>query len=172
LTTTERLYSELIAPIEERMKRTVARIVHDPEDAADALQNALASLWNNLEAAHRHPNPHAYILAICIYSSYDTIRKRSRLSQRHISLDEVTGTELASSMASPDIHALDNEKERVVTLAVASLPPQQALAVFLRLVEGESFHVIAETMGCREATVRSHVSKGKAGLRELLVDML
>ena len=154
------------------MKRTIARIVRDPEDAADTLQNALASVWNNLEVTHRHPNPPAYILGICIYAAYDTLRKRGRMSRRQVSLDEVSPADLVSSETRPDIQAFDNERENVVSMAVATLPPQQALAVFLRLVEGESFRLIAEVIGCQEATARSHVSKGKAGLRELLADML
>lgn len=154
------------------MKRTIARIVHDPEDAADTLQNALASVWNHLESVHHHPNPPAYILGICISAAYDTLRKRGRGSQRQVSLDEVPVTDLVSSGSSPDLQALDNERESEISRAVASLPPQQAMAVFMRLVEGEPFHVIAEAIGCQEATARSHVSKGKAGLRELLADML
>ncbi len=164
------IYLELIAPVEERMKRTVARIVRDPEDAADTFQNALASIWKNLRKVHRHPNPHACILGICINASYDTLRKRSRLSKREIGMDAVP--DLPSSGERPDGVAAGREKERSILSAVACLPPKQALAVFLRLVEGESFQVIAEMIGCREATARSHVSKGRAALRETLASIL
>jgi RNA polymerase sigma-70 factor (ECF subfamily) len=165
-----RIYDELIAPVEERMKRTVARIVRNPEDAADAFQNALASIWKNLRKIHRHPNPQACILGICINASYDTLRKRSRIGQREVGVEGLS--DFSSPQEGPDSRAIGCEQERAILTAVCSLPPKQATAVFLRLVEGESFQAIAEAIGCREATARSHVSKGKAGLRELLADVL
>jgi RNA polymerase sigma-70 factor, ECF subfamily len=170
LNAAHRIYDELIAPIQERMKRTVARVVRDPEDAADTFQNALASIWKNLRKIHRHPNPQACILGICVNASYDTLRKRSRVGKREVGVEKLS--EFSSSQDGPDGYAFGRERERTILSAVASLPPNQATAVFLRLVEGESFAAIAEAIGCREATARSHVSKGKAGLRELLADVL
>ena len=38
-------YERLIAPIENRMIRCVWRIVRDPDDAEDALQDALLTVW-------------------------------------------------------------------------------------------------------------------------------
>lgn len=154
------------------MKRTVARIVRDPEDAADTLQNALALVWKNLKKIHRHPNPQAYILGICINVSYDTLRRSSRIAKRHVAMEEALSSEIASHSETPDKRAMAKEKEATILSAVASLPSQQSLAIFLRLVEGESFQTIAEALGCREATARSHISKGKASLRELLGDLL
>lgn len=164
------IYRELIAPVEERMKRTIARIVRDPDDAADTLQDALASIWKNLKKIHLHPNPQAYILGICINSSYDTLRKRSRRSEREVALEHTH--DLPSTQGWPDAHAIEREREREILTAVASLPPKQAQAVFLRLVEGESFQAIARVIGCREETARSHVSKGKAVLAEALASLL
>lgn len=53
----DELYRELIEPIEERMMRAVSRIVRDPDDAADAFQNALVYIWKDLKKIHSHPNP-------------------------------------------------------------------------------------------------------------------
>ena len=60
------LYKKLISPIEKRMIGIVARIMRDPEDAADVFQEVLALIWSKLERIDRHPNPHAYIIrAFC-----------------------------------------------------------------------------------------------------------
>jgi DNA-directed RNA polymerase specialized sigma24 family protein len=45
----DELYERLISPIEKRMIGIVARIVRDPEDAADVFQDVLALIWAKLE---------------------------------------------------------------------------------------------------------------------------
>ena len=165
------LYEQLIAPIADRMMATVARIVHDPDEAADTFQEVLAHIWANLRRIHGHPNPHAYILRVCISLSYETLRRRSRRRNREAPLEG--HAESASHPGASPAAALEHqERERRILDAVAALPRMQAQAVLLRLVEGVSFPSVAETLGCGEATARSHVSKGRARLRQLLSDLL
>ncbi|MBZ5544338.1 MAG: hypothetical protein LAO07_11760, partial [Acidobacteriia bacterium] len=64
-------YERLIAPIEDRMIRSVWRIVRDPTDAEDALQDALLTVWKRWGPVRRHPNPHALALRICINAAHD-----------------------------------------------------------------------------------------------------
>ena len=161
----DELYERLIAPIEKRMIRIVARIVRDPEEAADVFQDVLALIWAKLERIDRHPNPHAYIIRICITRSYDALRKRARRRRREIRLESLQAKMWPA-------RSLDHIKEgdRVTTIreAIAMLPPNQGRAVLLRLMEDSPYHVIAGVLGCSEATARSHFSKGKARLVELL----
>ncbi len=164
------IYNELIAPVEKQMMQTVFRIVRDPEDAADTFQNALTFIWKNLKKIHHHPNPHAYILRVCVSSSYDTLRKRARRLKRERPInfeDHALMPDIGSENA-----VLRFEHEQAIQTAIASLPCNQARAVLLHIIEGLSFQTVAEVLGCRESTARSHVSKGKARLRELLVEFL
>ena len=160
------IYGELIAPVEQRMMRTVARITRNPDDAADAFQNAVAFIWKNLKKIHCHPNPQAYILSVCASAAYDTLRHKRRW-ERHTPLTD--NSKLAASPGSgPESAALAAEGERILLMAIASLPRNQAQAVLLRIVEEESFESIAAALNCGPATARSHVSKGKARLRDIL----
>ena len=86
----DRIYEELITPIKRRMIGTVARIVRDPDEAADTFQSVLSTIWQNLEKIRRHPEPHAYILSICISKSYDAVRRQSRKFEREVSTDDGT----------------------------------------------------------------------------------
>ncbi len=161
----DELYERLISPIEKRMIGILARIVRDPEDAADVFQEVLALIWAKLERIDRHPNPHAYIIRICITRSYDALRKRARRRRREIRLENIQAKMWPA-------RSLDYIKEgdRVTAIreAIAMLPPNQGQAVLLRLMEDSPYHTIAGILGCSEATARSHFSKGKARLVKLL----
>jgi RNA polymerase sigma factor (sigma-70 family) len=162
----QEIYTELIAPVEQRMMHTVARIAHDPDDAAEAFQNAATFIWKNLKKIHHHPNPHAYILSVCASAAYDILRQKKRW-ERQTSLTDSSKLP-ASSSSGPECASMAAERERILLKAIATLPRNQAQAVLLRVMEDESFENIAEALNCGTATARSHVSKGKARLRDIL----
>ena len=60
------------------------------------------------------------------------------------------------------------ELSEAVREAVAMLPAEQAAAVTLRAMDGLRYGEIGETLGCTDATARSHYSKGKARVRKIL----
>jgi RNA polymerase sigma factor (sigma-70 family) len=61
---------------------------------------------------------------------------------------------------------LDDSDE--LELAVAGLPPAQATAVRLRVVEGLPYDEIASRLSCTPVTARKHVSLGLRALRNTL----
>jgi len=161
----EQLYGELIEPIEDRMMGTVLRIVGQADDADDAMQDALMRVWKLLPRIHRHPNPHGYILRICMSAAYDVLRKRGRLAAREASLE--AGIDPAEPPAQRrNFHAA--EAQEALLVGMKQLPDAQRRAVLLRLVQEEPFETIALELGCTAATARSHYSKGRARLRSLL----
>ena len=162
------LYVKLISPIEKRMIGIVARIMRDPEDAADVFQEVLALIWSKLERIDRHPNPHAYIIRICITRSYDALRKRARRRRHETRLESIKAKVWPARSLS---YTKEGDLATVIRDAIAMLPPNQGQAVLLRLVEGSPYRTIADVLGCSEATARSHFSKGKARLVKLLGEL-
>ncbi len=164
--TADELYERLISPIEAKMVAIVSRIVGPGDEAADVLQETLAVVWERLRRIDRHPNPHAYILRICISRSYDALRRRGRRNKGLTLLLDAARLRRQSEDDHSDRHA-DRE---VIEEAIRSLPPHQAKAILLRIVDHAPYDVIGDILGCSGATARSHVSKGKVRLRELLAD--
>lgn len=162
----EELYAALIEPIEDRMIAIVMRLVRDREDAADVFQEVLATVWSKLSQIHRHPNPQACILRICVNQAYDALRVRARRRRCEVPLEPEHIEDRAAPVAEGETEGRD--VEAMVRAAVLSLPVQQAQAVLLRLLDGESYPVIGRILECSEMTARSHVSKGRARLREIL----
>lgn len=161
----EQLYRNLIEPLEGRMIGTVLRIVGHADDADDAMQDALMRVWKLLPRIHQHPNPHGYILRICMSAAYDVLRNRGRLAARETPLEG--GADPTEPPAQQ--RGLDAADAREALLeGMKQLPDAQRRAVLLRLVQEEPFETIALELGCTAATARSHYSKGRARLRALL----
>lgn len=164
----EGLYEKLLKPIETQMIMTVGRIVRDPEDAADVFQEVLVTIWIKLDRIARHPNPHAYILRICVTRSYDALRKKARRLRRETRLDSFKAMLLP--FCSQDTQK-ECDRASAVRNAISMLPPHQGQAVLLRAMDDSPYHVIANILGCSEATARSHFSKGKARLTKIIAEL-
>lgn len=159
-------YEKLIEPIENRMMRSIWRIVRHTEAAEDTMQDALTIIWRRLDRIHRHPNPQALILKICINAAYDTLRKQRRF--RNPEAGEGFH-KLPDRMDTPVSEKLEKKEiEDEILNAISRLPRKQALAVFLRIVQEQPYEQIAQILGCTETTVRIQVSKGRARLNRSL----
>ena len=164
----DRRYDRLIRPIEQQMIKIVGRIVRDNDEAEDVFQEILAVIWAKLDKIGKHPNPHAYILRICVTHSYDALRKRARQRRFETLFDNVKAKFLA---VHPPDFAKDYDLRLAVRKSIAMLPPNQGQTVLLRLVDETPYHKIGSILGCSEATARSHFSKGKARLQKILTRM-
>ncbi len=161
-----RVYEELIAPLRERMMRVIWRIVRHPEEAEDTMQEVLAIIWRKRDRICRHPNPQALILKVCVNAAIDTLRKRCR-GGRFVDSEVIDLLPDGAAGREP----VQTETAALVKKAVCRLPGKQAVAVVMRILEGHSYKEIAEVLGCREATARTHVLRGRAKLSRWLADL-
>jgi RNA polymerase sigma-70 factor (ECF subfamily) len=159
-------YEQLIAPIEAQMMRVIWRIVRNADDAEDALQDALTVVWKRFDRIQRHPSPQALILRICLDAAVDLLRKRLKQQRREVS-HALDGAWSDPGPSPADCARANEQRDRVVQ-AISRLPRNQARAVLLRIVEEQPYRAIAEALGCREATARAHVRRGRAQLVQLL----
>jgi RNA polymerase sigma factor (sigma-70 family) len=159
-------YERLIAPIADRMIRAVWRIVRDPDEAEDAFQKALLTVWKRWGQIQSHPNPHALVLRICIHCAQDTLRRRARREKR------VDGDGVPEAIADTTPSAVQRlagaEQGAEVLRAIGTLSKNQAQAILMHAVEEIPYGDIAAAMDCGEATVRKHVARARAKLRSLL----
>ena len=158
----ERVYEALVAPIEDKMIGMIIRIVAEPSAAEDVLQDALTIIWQKLGRLERHPNPHAYVLRICLSCSVDHLRKQRK--RRETALPPVPEH---SGVEPPDT-LIAQETTKMVRDTITRLPSKQAQAVLLRALQNCSYSEIGEALGCSRGTARSHFSKGIARVRDIL----
>jgi len=156
------------------MLATVWRMLRNSHDAEDALHTALAVLWEQWALVERHANPHAMILKICADAAIDHLRRR-QVRARHEQIDRAfdaafdRAVELVPSRQRlPPDEAIGHETMDQIMAAIARLPDHQSVAVAMRFVQGASYARIAAALGCSEATVGTHIARGREKLGELL----
>ena len=133
----------------------------DPHQAQDLVQTALVKAYRRWRWVVRADHPDAYVRRILTTSYLDT-RRRHRTEHP---LDDVPDVASTGRFADPaDRVAARDELQR----ALATLSPHQRAVVVLRHYEGQDDPVIARILGCGEATVRAHASRGLQRLRDAL----
>ena len=160
-------YERLIKPIEDKMIRSIWSVTQDADEAEEAFQEALSVIWRKLDRVRRHANPQALVLRICLNSAYDVLRRKIRRRRR----ETRAGFEWPARVPTPADALVSRECESAIFRAIAKLSRNQAAAVTMRLVQGQSYAEIARILGCREATVRKHVERGRERLRQLLAPL-
>jgi RNA polymerase sigma-70 factor, ECF subfamily len=162
-------YDRIIAPIEDRMIRSIWRIVRNRQDAEDAMQEALLVILKRWDRIGRHPSPQSLVLKICIDAAYDLSRRTAR-HRRVVALGDEAGKQ-ASSSQSPAEEMAGVEQHAEIMHAIHRLPRQQATAILMRVVQDQPYEEIAAALGCMEVTARKHVARSRQRLRTWLAHL-
>ena len=114
----------------------------------------------------------SWLFRIAANASYDEMRWRR--SRPHVSLDEPVGAgertlDVPDAAPSPEDRAEQAELGQAITDALAQLPDEQRLAIVLCDAQGLDYAEIAIVMQCSLGTVKSRIARGRARLREILL---
>jgi RNA polymerase sigma-70 factor (sigma-E family) len=129
--------------------------------AEDLVQDTLASLLPKWSMVERADAPVAYARRALVNRFVSSRRVRRAPA---VLLDDVP--EPADELDVAE-HVADRD---LLFNLLTTLPARQRAAVVLRYLHAESDAAIAESLGCRQATVRSLVSRGIAALRVVAAD--
>lgn len=145
----------------ERLLRLAVLITRNWPDAHDAVQEAFAGLYRGWSTVPGDPSRlEAYARRCVVNASLDLLKRR-----RSVPVAEPEGLRLAPAV--PD-HAQAVANADAAWRLCATLPPVQRAAVVLRFYSDLGYAEIAATLGCREATARSHVQRALKALRARL----
>ena len=154
-------FTELVRRHRDRLWAVALRTTGDPEDAADALQDALVSAFRNASSFRGESAVTTWLHRIVVNACLDRMRRRR--TRPTVPLPEEDG-EGHHGLADPrdDLDRLELRME--IDRALRSLPDEQRAAIVLVDVEGRSVAEAAELLGVPEGTVKSRCSRGRARL--------
>lgn len=156
----------LVARHQDRLWAVALRTLQNPDEAADALQEALISAFRRADTFRGESKVTTWLHRIVINACLDHIRRRR--SRRTEPLPE--DTDRLESLGEPvsDDPVLAGELHADVVLALGRLNTDQRAAIVLVDMEGYSVEEAALILGCAPGTVKSRCHRGRARLVPLL----
>lgn len=155
-------FAELVRRHRDRMWAVALRTLRDPEEAADALQDAFISAFRAAASFRAESQVTTWLHRIVVNACLDRVRRRQ--ARPTVPLPE-TGP--GEPVADGDDMA-DRETRLVVSDALAALPEEQRVPIVLVDVEGYSVSDTARMLGIAEGTVKSRCARGRAKLAKSL----
>lgn len=153
-------FETLVRRHRDRLWAVALRTTGNPEEAADALQDALISAFRRADQFRGEAAVTTWMHRIVVNACLDRLRRRSARPTTPLPDDEFGGHVLVD----PTDHLDRRETQLVVTAALAELPAEQRAAILLVDLEGWSVEQAASILGCPEGTVKSRCSRGRAKL--------
>lgn len=150
-------FADFVASRLARLNGLALLVIRNREESQDAVQDALTALLPRWDELPCEPELDRYVNRAVV----NACLKRLRGLRRVLPVADLPW----------EPSAVDGDPAPAVVLArhawelCAELPPEQRVAVVLRFYQDLSFAEIAEVLGCREATARSHVHRAVTMLR-------
>ena len=162
-------FTELVRRHRDRLWAVAMRTTGDPEDAGDALQDALISAFRNAGSFRGDSAVTTWLHRIVVNACLDRMRRRR--ARPTVPLPEEDGETGHRGLADPrnDLDRLELRME--IDRALKALPDDQRAAIVLVDVEGYSVAEAASVLGVPEGTVKSRCSRGRARLAVALAGL-
>jgi RNA polymerase sigma-70 factor (ECF subfamily) len=157
-------FGELVQRHRDRLWRVALRTLGDPDDAADALQDALLSAYRGAAGYRGDAQVTTWLHRIVVNACLDLARRRAARPTSPL------GESATNEPAAADLLA-GRETATMILGALRELPPEQAAAIVLVDVEGYPVADVAAILEVPTGTVKSRCARGRARLAERLHDL-
>jgi RNA polymerase sigma factor (sigma-70 family) len=145
-----------ILPLEPALLAAARRLVDDPDEARDLVQDAFMRVLA-IEGWARIDAPHAYMLRMLRNLTIERLR-RARIA-RFDQLSQLEGFDIADD--APDPYRVLSGREQLARLnaALKTLPERCRRVFVMRRIEGRSPHEIAERLGESPSTLEKRLAR-------------
>lgn len=158
-------FDDLFRSVWGRAVTTARRIVGPGGDPEALAAEALTRAFDRWPSVGRHPAPDAWVLRVTINLALDRVRRQPREAEGgFIDLRDGSSTHGLVEESSADATAV----RLALGAALRELPEKQRHAVALRYLAGCREDEIAASLGVNPGTVKTHLKRGLAKLRDEL----
>jgi RNA polymerase sigma factor (sigma-70 family) len=159
-------FEELVRRHRDRLWAVALRTMGEPEEAADALQDALLSAFRRAETYRGEAAVTTWLHRVVVNACMDRHRRRRVRQTEPLPSQEDRMAELGIAPEADPAEVL--EARSTVLEALEHLKPEQRAAIVLVDMEGYSVQEAASILECAEGTVKSRCARGRARLVPLL----
>lgn len=164
-------FSQLVYLYEKRIYALALRMCGNPEDAAEAAQEAFLAAWQGLPFFRGEASFSTWLYRLASNSCVDLLRREGRHRQAAgPSLDdEESSLSVPDSTPGPQEAAERQELRRQIQEGLNTLSPEHRQVLILREMHQLSYEEIAQTLELDLGTVKSRISRGRRQLRNFLL---
>ena len=155
-------FGQLFLRHRDRLWAVAIRTLSDPEEAADALQDAMISAFRRAESFRGDSAVTTWLHRIVVNACLDRLRRRAARPAAD-GADERVLDHLAVAHSTPDPSAASDTSLDVMS-ALRTLPPDQQAALVLVDMLGYPVADAADVLGVSQGTVKSRCARGRARL--------
>ncbi|MDO5722863.1 MAG: sigma-70 family RNA polymerase sigma factor [Flaviflexus sp.] len=170
---TERFERDAL-PYLDQLYGAAMRLTRNPSDAEDLVQETYAKAYAAFHQFTPGTNLKAWMYRILNNTFISSYRKKQRepLKSDAAEIEDWqmlrASTHQSTGLRSAEAEAMELLPDEEIRSAMAALPEDRRLAVYLADVEGFAYKEIAEILDIPLGTVMSRLHRGRSQLRELL----
>ncbi len=155
-------FEEFVSARLGHLVRYATVVTWDPHLAEDITQNVLVRAQARWSRISRMDAPELYVKRMLV-NEFLSWRRRRAARSIPVPVETLDGI----LPAAPDQAAQRDDRDAVLRV-IATLPPRQRAVIALRFYEDLAVEQIADMLGCRTVTVRTHLMRALATLQGVL----
>lgn len=165
-------FERLVRSYEKRVFALTLRMCGNPEDAAEAAQEAFLAVWQGLGAFRGEASFSTWLYRLASNACVDLLRREGRRrAAAGPSLDDgELDLDAADPAPTPQEAAERRELRDQIEAGLRALPSEYRQVLILREMHQLSYGEIAEALGLDVGTVKSRISRGRKRLRNFLLE--
>ena len=153
-------FKEILWPIKNKLYRFSLRVVGDPTEAEDVVQEVFIKVWNKRSELHQYKNIEAWCMTLTRNLSIDKLRSKHRRTDQ---LDHQM--ELRATSATPLQQTEYRDTLDQVKGLIGQLPEKQKMVMHLRDMEGLSYQEIADALQLSMEQVKVNLFRARKFIR-------
>jgi RNA polymerase sigma factor (sigma-70 family) len=157
-------FANIITPIKDKLFRFALRMLRNPAEAEDVVQEVFIKVWDRRNELDRYRSLEAWCMTLTRNLSIDKTRSRHNQTR---DIEESFG--LASPVTSPEKQTELNDTMDQLRQIMYHLPENHRVAIHLRDIEGMSYQEISETMDVSLDLVKTYIFRGRQKIRNELL---
>lgn len=163
----------LITDCADRTWALALRMMKDPQDAEDAVQDAMIKAWRALPGFKGECRFATWVFRLTYNTCLDALRRRQRGQVLSLTReDEDDGerqAEVPDPSPGPEEALLAKERAEILRREMEKLSDKLRAPLVMRELGGCSYEEIAAALGLSVGTVKSRIARARENLTEALV---
>jgi RNA polymerase sigma-70 factor (ECF subfamily) len=167
----------LVSKYQRRLMRLLSRIVHDPAEAEDVVQETFIKAYRALRHFRGDSAFYTWLYRIGINTAKNFLVMQARRTPTSTEADAEQAEvfddgEHLRDINTPESVLASKQIAQTVNAAMDALPVDLRTAIALREIEGLSYEEISAIMACPIGTVRSRIFRAREVIAEKLKPLL